>query len=120
MAFLFDGFPEANLSVRRYAFANFDGYCQHVLQMDSVLKCMEGTSLGVQSPGLCAPNSGGLGSIPGQETRPHVPQLRPGTTKEIYILKYIHKLLESKTQSILFISRSTAPKSVSCHVIDTH
>ena len=41
MAFLFDGFPEANLSVRRYALANVDGYCQHVLQMDSVLKCME-------------------------------------------------------------------------------
>ena len=84
MAFLFDGFPEANLSVRRYAFANFDGYCQHVLQMDSVLKCMEGTSLGVQSPGLCAPNAGGLGSIPGQGTRFHMLQLSSHATTKTW------------------------------------
>ena len=30
-----------------------------------------------------APNARGLGSIPGQGTRSHMPQLRPGTAKEI-------------------------------------
>ena len=30
---------------------------------------------------LCAPSAGGLGSIPGQGTRSHRPQLRPGTAK---------------------------------------
>ena len=49
-----------------------------------------GTSLVVQWLGLCAPNSGGLGSIPGQETRSHMvqlrvcmPQLRPGAAEQI-------------------------------------
>ena len=35
-----------------------------------------GTSLVVQWLGLCAPNAGGPGSITGQGTRSHVPQLR--------------------------------------------
>ena len=30
---------------------------------------------------LQTPNAGGPGSIPGQGTRPHMPQLRPGTVK---------------------------------------
>ena len=36
---------------------------------------------------LHAPNSGGLGSVPGQGTinRTHPPQLRPGASKNIYI-----------------------------------
>ena len=34
------------------------------------------TSLVVQWLRLCAPNAGGLGSIPGERTRSHVPQLR--------------------------------------------
>ena len=38
---------------------------------------------------LCAPNAGGPGSIPGQGKRSHMPQLRPGTDKEIN--KYIFK-----------------------------
>ena len=49
-----------------------------------------GTTLVVQWLGLCAPSSGGLGSIPGQETRPQMvqltacmPQLRPGAAKQI-------------------------------------
>ena len=29
----------------------------------------------------CTPNTGGLGSIPGQEARSHVPQLRPYAAK---------------------------------------
>ena len=32
---------------------------------------------------LHASNAGGLGSIPGQGTRSHMLQLRPGVTKEI-------------------------------------
>ena len=30
---------------------------------------------------LHAPNAGGQGSIPGRETRPHMPQQRPGVAK---------------------------------------
>ena len=36
---------------------------------------------------LCTPYVGGLGSIPGQGTRCHMPQLRPGRAKQISILK---------------------------------
>ena len=35
-----------------------------------------GTFLVVQWLGLCTPNAGGPGSIPGQRTRSHMPQLR--------------------------------------------
>ena len=41
-----------------------------------------GTSLVVQRLRLCAPNGGGLGSIPGQGTRSHMLQLRPGAAKK--------------------------------------
>ena len=46
--------------------------------------CKEGgtrTSLVVQWLRLRAPNAGGLELIPGQGSRSHVPQLRPGTAK---------------------------------------
>ena len=50
----------------------------------------EGTSLVVQWLRLQAPNAGCLGSIPGQGTRSHMPQLRvrmpqlrPGTAKNL-------------------------------------
>ena len=39
------------------------------------------TSLVVRWLRLGAPNVGGLGSIPGQGTRYHMPQLRPGEAK---------------------------------------
>ncbi|TEA39679.1 hypothetical protein DBR06_SOUSAS3410146, partial [Sousa chinensis] len=39
-------------------------------------KCALVTSLVVQWLRLRAPNAGGLGSIPGQGTRSHVPQLK--------------------------------------------
>ena len=39
-----------------------------------------GTSLVVQWLRICVPNAGGLGSIPGEENRSHMPQLRPNTT----------------------------------------
>ena len=44
-------------------------------------KIESGTSLAVQWLRLHAPNAGGLGSIFGQGTRSHMPQLRPGTAK---------------------------------------
>ena len=40
-----------------------------------------GPSLVVQWLRLSATNAGGLGLIPGQETRSHMPKLRPGTAK---------------------------------------
>ena len=39
-------------------------------------KASGGTSLVVQWLRLCAPNAGGLGSIPGRGTRPYMPQLK--------------------------------------------
>ena len=48
------------------------------------LKMKEGTSLLVQQLRLHAPNVGGLGLIPGQETRSHMPQLRHCTAKRIH------------------------------------
>ena len=40
-----------------------------------------GTSLVVQWLRLQAPSAGCLGSIPGQGTRSHMPQLKPGAAK---------------------------------------
>ena len=40
-----------------------------------------GTSLVVQQLRLCAPNAGGPGSISGQGTRSHMPQLRSDAVK---------------------------------------
>ena len=51
------------------------------------IEVSEGTSLVVQWLRLCAPVSGGLGSIPGQGTRSHVPQIRPGAAKKISLQK---------------------------------
>ena len=41
----------------------------------------QGTSLVVQWLRLCAPNAGGLGSIPGQENRSRMLQLGPAAVK---------------------------------------
>ena len=46
------------------------------MEYHSVLRRNEGTSLVVQWLRFCAPQAGGLGLIPGQETRSHMPQLR--------------------------------------------
>ena len=40
-----------------------------------------GTSLVVQWLGLCPPNAGGIGSIPGQGIRSYMPQLRSGAAR---------------------------------------
>ena len=42
-----------------------------------------GTSLVVQWLRFGGPNEGGPVSIPGQGTRSHMPQVRPGTAKQI-------------------------------------
>ena len=41
-----------------------------------------GTSLVVQELRLHVPSAGGLGLIPGQGTKPQIPQLRPSTLEE--------------------------------------
>ena len=53
------------------------------------LKNLPGTSLVVQWLGLCASSVGGLGLIPGQGTRSHMPQLRLSIAKQISIFKKI-------------------------------
>ena len=45
------------------------------------LEIKPGTSLVVQWLGLHAPKIGGSDVIPGQRTRPHIPQLRPSANK---------------------------------------
>ena len=53
---------------------------QHILldsfSLSSVKVTSAGISVVVQQLRLCAPNAGGLGSIPGQETRSRMPKLR--------------------------------------------
>ena len=51
------------------------------LFLSTVRKRPPGTSLVVQWLRLCAPNAGGLGSIPGQGARSHMQQLRPSAAK---------------------------------------
>ena len=48
---------------------------------DWIKKTKAGISLVVQWLRLQAPNEGGQGSVPGQGTRSHVPQLRPSAAK---------------------------------------
>ena len=48
------------------------------------------TSPVVQWPSLHASKAGGLGLIPGQGTRSHMLQPRPGTTKYICVCVYIY------------------------------
>ena len=54
-----------------------------------VLRGLEGDPPVVQGVRLCAPNAGGLGSIPGQGTRSCPPQLTPSASK---INKHLKKL----------------------------
>ena len=51
---------------------------EHELYMNKAekKKNLWGTSLVVQWLGLCSPNAGSLGLIPGWGTRSHMPQLR--------------------------------------------
>ena len=51
----------------------------------------EGTSLVVQWLRFCAPNAGGLGLIPGQETKSCMLQRRPSTAKQINKISLLKK-----------------------------
>ena len=69
-----------------------------------------GTSLVVQWLWLSAPNAGGPGSVPGQETRSHLPQprvcmvqLRPDTANWINKNKYL-KNQNKNIQNIIWIN----------------
>ena len=46
------------------------------MTIGKIIAALQGTSLVVQWLGLHAPNAGGPGSIPGQKTRSHRPQLK--------------------------------------------
>ena len=69
-----------------------------------------GISLVVQWLRLLTPNAGGPGSIPGQGTRFHMPQLRSGAAK--YINKYFKK------QAIIFFCTAKFEKRKSLSVQD--
>ena len=74
-----------------------------------------GTSLVVWWLGLCAPNAGGLGSIPGEGIRPHMPQLKilhatmKTQDRQINKNKYFH---ETKRHLLLGRIPMTNPDSV--------
>ena len=55
------------------------------------------TSLAVQWPRLCVPNAGGPGSILGQGTGSHTPQLMPGASPKI---KKVNIIKEAKSASL--------------------
>ena len=54
---------------------------QHIANEGMFIQENLRTSLVAQWLRLCTPNAGGLSSIPDQETRYHIPQLRPDTVK---------------------------------------
>ena len=63
---------------------NLDSFETDMLLLPSHIRSKKeepGTSLVVQWLRLPALNAGGPGSIPGQGTRSHMPQLRPGAAK---------------------------------------
>ena len=73
------------------------------LAFSSIQILCQGTSLVVQWLSLCAPNAGGLASIPGQGTRSHITQLKIThatiNNKYINILKTQHKdILKKQTK----------------------
>ena len=69
------------------------------------------TSLVVQWLRLCTPNAGGLGLIPGQGTRPYMPQLRVHTP-QLKILHVTSKTWHSQIKTwILFKKRTLHLKS---------
>ena len=65
-------------------------YCKSTI-VKFLKRRQRGTSLVVQWLRLLTPNAGGLGLIPGQETRYCVSQLRPNTAKKINI--FLKKLI---------------------------
>ena len=65
-----------NIAIIHIIFLLLSGFERNHLEMVTIW-----TSLLAQWLRLWAPNAGGLGSIPGQETRSHMLQLRPGAAK---------------------------------------
>ena len=63
-----------------------------------------GTSPGVQWLRRRTPSAGGPGSIPGQETRSHMLQLRPRATKKINKHKYINIKRRKKIYQLQLIT----------------
>ena len=66
-----------------------------IIVTTTTIKMLRGNSLVVQQIRLCIPNAEGLGSIPGQETRSHMSQLKiPHTASKTWhshINKYFLK-----------------------------
>ena len=77
-----------NIEKKEQNWKSYISWYQSLLQSYSSQISVVLTSLVVQWLALCVPNAGGPGSIPGQEARSHIPQLRghklqltPSTTK---------------------------------------
>ena len=77
-----------NIEKKEQNWKSYISWYQSLLQSYSSQISVVLTSLVVQWLALCVPNAGGPGSIPGQEARSHMPQLRghmlqltPSTTK---------------------------------------
>ena len=79
------GFSSYSLPSQWLLFSNVFLSLFYPLLRNSTLR----TSLIVQWLNLQAPNAGGLGSIPGQRTRSHMPQLKPSTAKQFFFLSSI-------------------------------
>ena len=60
-------------------------------------KLICGTSLVVQWLRLCTPSAGGPGSVPGQGTRVHMPQVRPSAKQIIIVGKDVKECEPSYT-----------------------
>ena len=61
------------------------------------------TSLVVKWLSLHAPNAGGLGSIPGQGTRSHMPQTQDATQSKIFILSHRYLFIISLNQILTVV-----------------
>ena len=57
---------------------------------------IKGTSLVVQWLGLCSPNAGGLGLIPGQGTKSHLSQLKSSHT----VTKILHATIKTQRSQV--------------------
>ena len=85
-----------------------------------ILFKVTGTSLVVQWLRLCAPNAGGLGTIPGQGTGSHMQQLRHSAAKEMnkYLKIIYSEILCCTTLQVLIQGQTcanTTRKSQFCH-----
>ena len=63
----------------------------------------------VQRLRLHAPNAGGPGSIPGQGTRSHIPQIRPGAAKQITTFSFKISISKKKIYQFKTIFKKRKP-----------